>query len=71
MWSAYWVRSARVGSSASRATSAAIEADRGGHGVEIVRRAPVEVDPQELPLADPRRPDPASSSTSRSWPSAS
>ena len=32
-----------------------IESDRGGHGVEIVRRAPVEVDPEELALADPRR----------------
>jgi hypothetical protein len=29
-----------------------IESDRGGHGVEIVCRAPVEVDPQELPVTD-------------------
>jgi hypothetical protein len=30
-----------------------IDSDRGGHDVEIVRRAPIEVDPQELAVTDP------------------
>jgi len=29
-----------------------IDPDGGGHGVEIVRAAPIEVDPQELAVAD-------------------
>ena len=58
------VRQARRPAVGSRPTAAA-------DGLEVVGRAPVEVDPQELALADRARPVPGASSTSRSWPSAS
>ena len=64
-WSTYCVRSARFDSFARRATSAGSMLDRGDRGFEVAGRPPVNVDPEQLSLADPLG-QPGSSSISRS-----
>ena len=52
MWSGYWVRSASGGAVARAPNETRMRPDGGSDRLEIVRIAPVEIDPQEVSIIE-------------------